>query len=75
MAKVVGTVDVDTVRCKGCNLCVVACPKGVLALAEEVNSRGYHYSQMKNPADCIGCANCAAVCPDSCIEVYRAKQA
>lgn len=72
MAKVSGAVVVDRERCKGCDLCVVACPTDVLALmANEVNDRGYHYAYMKNPEACIGCAACATVCPDACIEVYR----
>ena len=46
MAKIKGAVVVDTERCKGCNLCVVACPLNVLALAtKEVNKRGYTFVQ------------------------------
>ena len=75
MAKVIGTVEVNRERCKGCNLCVVACPQKVLKVAEEVNGRGYHYSEMVHPDDCIGCKNCATVCPDSVIEVWRMKVA
>jgi 2-oxoglutarate ferredoxin oxidoreductase subunit delta len=73
MAKVKGAVVVDQECCKGCNLCVVACIEGVLALHKEVNSKGYHYSHMVNPENCIGCMNCGVVCPDSCITVYRVK--
>lgn len=73
MAKVQGAIVVENEACKGCNLCVVACPYDVLALHMEVNSKGYHYSYMKNPDACIGCANCGVVCPDTCITVYRAK--
>ncbi|MDR1406845.1 MAG: 4Fe-4S binding protein [Tannerella sp.] len=74
MAKVKGTVVVDSERCKGCELCVVACPSGVLALQQrEVNNRGYHYAYMILPDACIGCANCGIVCPDGCLTVYRAK--
>ncbi len=63
---------VNTERCKGCNLCVVACPTGVLALQQkEVNNRGYHFAYMAQPEKCIGCQSCALVCPDACIEVYR----
>lgn len=72
MAKVYGAVTIDSSRCKGCNLCVVACPCDVLSLhAKDVNDRGYHFAYAANPDKCIGCANCASVCPDACIEVYR----
>lgn len=64
---------VDTVTCKGCSLCVVACPTDVIRLAEEVNGKGYNFAYMFKPEACIGCANCAMVCPDSCITVYKMK--
>ena len=73
MAKVKGAIKVDVEKCKGCNLCVVACPTNVLALAKEVNGKGYNYAFMANPEACTGCANCGLVCPDSVIEVYRIK--
>ena len=40
MAKIKGAIVVDTERCKGCNLCVVACPLDVIALNKEVNMKG-----------------------------------
>lgn len=72
MAKIFGAVEIDSNRCKGCDLCVVACPTKVLLLQpKEVNDRGYHFAFAANPDACIGCASCAAVCPDGCIEVYK----
>jgi 2-oxoglutarate ferredoxin oxidoreductase subunit delta len=71
MAKFRGAVVVDVEKCKGCELCVVACPTKVLALAKEVNGKGYHYSEMIQLEACIGCASCALVCPDSVITVYK----
>ncbi len=73
MAKVKGAVVVNIDRCKGCALCTAACPVKVLAMNEEVNAKGYHYSYMANPDACIGCQNCAVVCPDTVITVYRMK--
>ncbi len=73
MAKIKGAVVVDTEHCKGCDLCVVACPSKVLALSKEVNDKGYSYSYMADPDACVGCAACAYVCPDACITVYKVK--
>ena len=74
MAKVQGAVKVNQERCKGCDLCVVACPLDVLALQpREVNNKGYHFAYMKNPEKCIGCQSCALVCPDGCITVYKVQ--
>lgn len=74
MAKFKGATVVDTERCKGCNLCVVACPLNVLELTKkEVNIKGYNFSQEILKDTCIGCAACALVCPDGCITVYKTK--
>ncbi len=64
---------VDTERCKGCELCVDACPTSVIRMERQVNGKGYHFAYMENPAECTGCNNCAIVCPDGVITVYRMK--
>lgn len=73
MAKVKGSIVVDIEKCKGCEVCIPACPTDVIRLAEDVNGKGYHYAYMANPDNCTGCANCAIVCPDGVITVYRKK--
>ena len=74
MAKFRGAVVVNTERCKGCNLCVVACPADVLELhPRDVNNKGYQYVDMKHPDNCIGCASCGLVCPDGCLTIYKKK--
>ena len=73
MAKVKGAIVVNTDRCKGCVLCVSACPQGVIALANRVNMRGYPYVEPAQMEKCTGCTSCAVVCPDGCITVYREK--
>ncbi len=74
MAKFKGAIVVDVDRCKGCEICVGACPHDVIGMATEVNIKGYKYAYMLNPDSCVGCANCAVVCPDGVITVYRKKQ-
>lgn len=73
MSKIKGAVIIDENRCKGCNLCVMACPTRTLALTTDaVNHKGYVFSHVVTDA-CIGCSSCAIVCPDGCITVYRKK--
>jgi 2-oxoglutarate ferredoxin oxidoreductase subunit delta len=71
MAK--GTIYVDQARCKGCSLCVMACPKDVIVLDQEaLNAKGYHPAILNEAENaCTGCAICAVICPDACITVYR----
>ncbi|MCM1079139.1 MAG: 4Fe-4S binding protein [Bacteroidales bacterium] len=72
MSKIIGAIEVNKDRCKGCALCMAACPKGVIAMARKVNASGYQYAEAISD-DCIGCASCGIVCPDGCITVYRKK--
>ena len=74
MSKIKGAIVVDTERCKGCALCVVACPRDVIALAKKVNVHGYQYVEAANADACVGCSSCGIVCPDGCITVYRKKE-
>ncbi len=73
MAKVRGAIVVDTEKCKGCEVCVGACPTEVIGMSKEVNGKGYHFAFMVNPEACTGCVNCGIVCPDGVISVYRVK--
>ena len=64
MAKLKGAIEVNTERCKGCQLCIIACPQKVIALAKKVNLHGYPYVEAVNEEACVGCASCGIVCPD-----------
>jgi 2-oxoglutarate ferredoxin oxidoreductase subunit delta len=67
-----GWVFVDENRCKGCSLCVDACPQHVLELSNDrFNTKGYRPVQLTDPEGCTGCAVCAIICPDVVFTVYR----
>lgn len=66
-----GRIVIDTERCKGCELCLGACPPKVINMADFFNGKGYRPAVLADPDKCTGCALCAVVCPDVCITVYR----
>ena len=66
-----GKIVVDEQQCKGCELCVGACPQHVIALdMNRLTLKGYHPASLAKEG-CTGCAICAIVCPDAAITVYR----
>jgi 2-oxoglutarate ferredoxin oxidoreductase subunit delta len=59
-----------TERCKGCSLCVVACPKNIIAInKEKLNDKGYYPAGLIAPDECIACGMCVIACPDVAIEI------
>jgi 2-oxoglutarate ferredoxin oxidoreductase subunit delta len=67
-----GTIQVNELYCKGCALCILACPPGVMALdTARLTPKGYHPASLVREG-CTGCALCAIVCPEAAITVYRA---
>ena len=66
-----GKPEIDPNRCKGCGLCVEACPEKILRLAEEFNRQGHHFSVCVAEERCTACTSCAVICPDCAIRVWR----
>jgi 2-oxoglutarate ferredoxin oxidoreductase subunit delta len=67
-----GNVEIDRERCKGCYLCVRACPIKVLEKDAEPNLSGiYPAVPAQKEKNCIACGNCYAVCPDVCLTVWE----
>ena len=64
-------VDIEIERCKGCALCVDACPEQVLEIGNEINLGGYQYVVAVSPDSCVGCCRCAEMCPDVALAVWR----
>jgi 2-oxoglutarate ferredoxin oxidoreductase subunit delta len=66
-----GNIEIDRELCKGCLLCVRACPLKVLELDTVINSSGSYPAKVVNVEKCIACGNCYEVCPDVCIKVFE----
>ena len=64
-----GTLVIARERCKGCELCIPACPPRVLEMSQAPNTIGFRYPELA--PGCTGCGACLMVCPDFCFEVYR----
>lgn len=68
MAKLTFNIDF----CKGCGLCVNACPKKILRISPTaINKKGHHPVELTDEKACVGCASCAMMCPDCIIKVER----
>jgi len=58
-----GLIHVDTNECKGCGLCIEACPPKVIALSEHLNQYGYRTATNAG-SGCTGCGICFLACPE-----------
>lgn len=59
-------------RCKGCELCIAACPVNIIKLSETtLNVKGYRPACIDEMDKCIGCGSCGIMCPDGVISVYK----
>ena len=70
-----GKVVIGRELCKGCYLCIRACPVKVLDAEKEPNSGGVYPSFPAYPEKCIACGSCFEVCPDVCISVFELEGA
>ncbi len=68
MPKIVVQID----HCKGCGLCIDACPQQCIEEDSEVlNKLGYHPAKYKGQG-CTGCGFCFYTCPEpDAIIVYK----
>ena len=66
-----GTIDIDKEFCKSCKFCIEFCPKNIIYISNQLNTKGYYFAEFEKDKECTGCAICALVCPEAAIEVYR----
>jgi 2-oxoglutarate ferredoxin oxidoreductase subunit delta len=67
-------VRILTDYCKGCELCVSVCPKGVLEMSDELTAIGVRPARPKADGECAGCTLCYQVCPDAAIEIWEVSE-
>jgi 2-oxoglutarate ferredoxin oxidoreductase subunit delta len=58
-----GNIEIASHLCKGCSLCIEACPAKVLIQGAVLNRQGY-YAVTYEGSGCTGCGICFYVCPE-----------
>lgn len=64
MAKPKGRVGIKADKCKGCGLCIAACPTKSLETGTAFNRLGYHPAVFREGTGCTGCGICFYACPE-----------
>ena len=67
----IGKPEIDIQRCKGCELCVGACPQDILEISADFNRKGTRYAVCQDEGACTACGFCALICPDAAIQVLK----
>ena len=66
-------IEINEAYCKGCELCTIACPHGLIEMDSALNDLGYIPAIITpaNLAKCTACSLCARMCPDTAITVFK----
>ena len=66
-----GWIEINQEKCKGCGLCIIACPAGCLSFAPEFDQQGYHPVTYQGDG-CRADGLCFDACPEpGAIAFYR----
>jgi 2-oxoglutarate ferredoxin oxidoreductase subunit delta len=69
-----GRIEIRKDRCKGCRLCLPACPRGSIKISAELNEMGYHPAEFSG-TECTACGLCYTACPEpGCITVFLLEE-
>ncbi|MCK4905783.1 4Fe-4S binding protein [bacterium] len=63
-------IQIKEEKCKGCQICINFCPRGVLGISKKINKKGFYPVEVIHKEKCSGCGICFLVCPDVAIEIY-----
>jgi 2-oxoglutarate ferredoxin oxidoreductase subunit delta len=69
-------IEINSERCKGCYLCITACPQELIEKSSSLNASGCYPVQPTEMAlyKCTACGLCWQMCPDVAIEVFKAAK-
>ena len=66
-----GYVQIEPSQCKGCRVCIEACPRKCIVLSDDINVIGYQYARFEGEG-CTACGLCYYVCPEpGAVTVYQ----
>ncbi|MEW5815931.1 MAG: ferredoxin family protein [Spirochaetota bacterium] len=67
-------IKIDPEECKGCRLCVSACPQKCIVIGSTLNEIGYQYARFEK-LECSACGFCYYICPEpGAITVYKGEE-
>ncbi|MFW9799880.1 MAG: ferredoxin family protein [Candidatus Thorarchaeota archaeon] len=69
MPKSAREIIIDPKLCKGCEICISACPHNVLEKSNAVDNRGFFLPVVVDIDACKVCGLCELECPDFAISV------
>lgn len=65
-------IEFNEEKCKGCGLCVIACPKKLVSLNKnKINKKGHNPADVVEKDKCVACGQCAVMCPDNVIYIEK----
>jgi len=65
---------IDERYCKGCLICVDACPAQAIKASKEINDWGYILPTEDDMNGCKACGLCELMCPDFAIAIEEVDE-
>ncbi|MEO2117892.1 MAG: ferredoxin family protein [Methanocaldococcus sp.] len=67
-------IEINENFCKGCDICIVVCPRGVFEKSKKLNKKGVYPPIPVNAEKCTRCNLCILQCPDQAISIEFSQE-